>query len=376
MSRSLELGQESVARARVRRLTARQMRFIEYGWKALFREAFFTFGTLFWSFLLSLAIYLAFGGGASDKPNSSAVNAVLIFYLATLIYIPAIAFWQLGMKHYFIPGKSLARFRLSEDQLKKLLTFGSVTCGVMYIIVIILLKTGVARTIVHPSTGGFLGGLGISLYFASRLIKVHGDTDQIASKYIGEQLNSKTGEVLLSFQSFKDQPRRGSRIVGVTNEIVFSAVFNGKEWQTTKIPLSQIKSIGMRAASRKRFSWDQPLYLPSSAAIVIQAEEGSYYKLVIDTTDGFQTNCFLFCKAFLEIIDSHFGAGLTTIDSSKKQLTRRINSPLPTRTVDIMPNVVTAVGRQISIDSPVASDLSSVNILSIPKRTDNRAIII
>lgn len=371
MSREIEIGGHTASRNKVRRLTARQMRFIEYGWRGIFQEALFTFSTLVWSFFIGMFIFIQLNGGELETTNVLATNIVLLFYAGTLIYIIGSAWLQLSVTHYYIPGKSLARFRLTEEALKKLFTLGAVLSTALFTILLVLSRLGFAI----PRSAGTLAGAAISFYFASKFIKLHGDTDQIASKYIADHLESKNSDIILSYQSFKYSPKKGSRVVGATNEVVFSANHNGTDWLTTVIPFSEIKSFGMRAATRRSFSLDQPLYLPSAARVTIQTHTGMFYKLLIETPDGFQTNCFLFCKGLLLIIDRYLGAKYSSI-LNMKNLKRSVHTA-QSPNIEPLPKgagVYTHIGRTILIAAPNDTEKSVATHPS--KRLGNRAVVI
>jgi hypothetical protein len=373
MSRDLEIRGLVPAREKVRRLTARQMRFIEYGWRGIFHEALFTFSTLFWSFFVGMFAFVSLTKGDYETVNAPAAAIVFLIYVGTLIYIVSSAFWQLGVTHYYIPGKSLARFRLKEETLKKLFKLGSIACLTLYALFFIVTRLGFVDRQFIPWF--LLGGLGISLYFASKLIKIHGDTDQFASKYIADQLQTKNTDIILSYQSFRQSPRKGSLIAGATNEVMFSANHNGTDWITTVIPFSEIKSFGMCAATRRSFSLDQPLYIPSAARIIIQTHAGAFYKILIETPDGFQTNCFLFCKGFLSIFDRYLGAKYTSMLKAKS-LKRSVytgQAPQP-EPLSTGIGVYTHIGRSIVIEAnPVTAESDTARL---SKRSSNRVISI
>lgn len=371
MSRDIEIGGHTASRNKVRRLTARQMRFIEYGWRAIFQEVFFTFSTLMSSFIVGMIIFTQLNGGEMETTNAPAIGILLLFYAGTLIYIVGSAWLQLSIIHYYMPGKSLARFRLTEETLKKLFTIGAVLSIALFAILFVLSRLGFEI----PRAAGTLPAMGISFYFASKLIKLHGDTDQIASKYITDHLESKNSDIILSYQSFKYSPKKGSRVVGATNEVVFSANYNGTDWVTTVIPFSEIKSFGMRAASRRSFSLDQPLYLPSAARVTIQTHSGMFYTLLLETTDGFQTNCFLFCKGFLMIIDRYIGAKYCSMLNTKN-LKRSVHTG-QSPNIGTLPEgagVFTHIGRAILIAAPNNTEISVTTHPS--KRLGNRAVLI
>jgi len=371
MSRDIDISGQIASRNKVRRLTARQMRFIEYGWRGIFWEALATFSTLLWSFFIGMFIFTQLNRGELETTNAPVAGIVLLFYAGTLIYIIGSAWLQLRVTHYYVPGKSLARFRLTEETLKKLFTLGAVSCTVLFTILLILSRLGFAI----PRSAGTLAGIGISFYFASKLIKLHGDTDQIASKYIADHLESKNSDIILSYQSFKYSPKKGSRVVGATNEVVFSANHNGTDWVTTVIPFSEIKSFGMRAASRRSFSLDQPLYLPSAARVTIQIHSGIFYKLLIETPDGFQTNCFLFCKGLLLIIDRYLGSKISSMHNTKS-LKRSVHTGQSPNIGSLPegPGVYTHIGRSILIAAPNDTEKSVTTHPS--KRLGNRAVVI
>jgi hypothetical protein len=371
--RDIKIGENDASRQKVRRLTARQMRFIEYGWRGIFREILFTFSTLFWSFLIGMYVYALLNRGDLEATNASAYGVVVLFYFAVLIFIISSAWWQLGAKHYYNPGKSMARFRLTEEAIKKIFSLGSLACTTLFILLIILIRLGLSTGI--RTLPGTLAGLGISFYFASKLIKLHGDTDQIASKYIASTLEGQNADIILSYQSFKYSPKKGSRVVGATNELLFSANHDGTDWITTVIPFSEIKSIGMRAASRRSFSLDQPLYLPSAARVVIQAHDGVFYKIPVETPDGFQTNCFLFCKGLLRVIDRYLGAKYS-LSHNPKSLKRSVDTTQShyIESSSEKARVCTFAGRSILINS--SRDAERAVTPGPSKRLGNRAIAI
>ena len=371
MARDIEIGGHIASRNKVKRLTARQMRFIEYGWRAIFQEVFFTFSTLMCSFIIGMIVFAQLNGGELETTNAPATVILTLFYAGTIIYVFGSAWLQLSVTHYYIPGKSLARFRLTEETIKKLFTIGGVLCIALFAILFVLSRLGFETA----WAGRTLPAMAISFYFASKLIKLHGDTDQIASKYITDNLECKNSDIILSYQSFKYSPKKGSRVVGATNEVVFSANHNGADWVTTVIPFSEIMSFGMRAASRRSFSLDQPLYVPSAARVTIQTHAGIFYTLLLDTPDGFQTNCFLFCKGLLMIIDRYLGAKYYSMLNTKN-LKRSVHTD-QSPNIGTLPEgsgVFTHIGRAILISAPNNTEISVTTHPS--NRLGNRAVLI
>lgn len=324
--RHVEVTEVTASRPkRVKRITARKMRFITSWPSAIAREALFTFFTLFWTLILGLCIWAVTQQSNLLNPNKASALVLLLLF-AVFAYITVSGLWQLGFEHTYIPRKSIKRFRLTERQLQKLYRNIAFACIPLYAVVFMLNRMGIFASIgFRPySLFFFLGSFGFSCYFASKMVKVHGNVDQIASKYLKSLYESNSQDIILSFQSFKHSPKKGARVVGATKDFIFSSRFNYGEWTTTSIPFSEIQAIGICADARRSFSLDQPLYLPSSARIILQSSDGSYYRIEIDTTDGFQTNCFLFCRGLLEIFDNYL-EGSRPISLSQKKLTRRIH---------------------------------------------------
>lgn len=309
MPRSLSLDAPRGKRQEIEIISHMRMRYIQYGFLSFSLHIIQSIGLALVAFVGGglLAMQSESSKGASSSGSVPIVGfVVLIILLTPIAYFFGMPFYQLKIKRYFQPGKSFGFFRQTEPQLKRICLVIAAICGIAYIASFIFLRS----YSIFRSLNFNLGMLTFSFGLVSVLLKIHGEIDHMASSELQRVTSVNQDDFILACKTYDKTPRPGSKLVGFTRSAVYAVKFtSGDNFNVTDnydvaiIPLDKVCGVGLRTVSRK-ISFDTFGYIPNSISLMLKTNDGNHYAIRIDSTDGYQTNCFLFANSVLKIFDA------------------------------------------------------------------------